>query len=41
MDTVLQLVVIGYFATIIALCVYAIFFLRSILKDLEIEVRSE
>ena len=41
MDTIIQLVIIGYFISMIGVCVYAMWFLRTILKDLEIEVRSE
>ena len=41
MDFIIQFVVIGYFISMIGVCIYAIWFLRTILKDLEIEVRSE
>ena len=41
MDTIIKFVVIGYFISMIGVCIYAMWFLRTILKDLEIEVRSE
>ncbi len=41
MDFIIQMCVIGYFVSMIAVCLYAIWFLRTVLRDLDIEIRSE
>jgi len=41
MDRIIELCFIAYFLSAIGACGYFIFFLRSILKDCDLEVRSE